>query len=524
MHLIPFSFFIEQIKGVFPIDENDTDVNAACAGIRILSDNTQTYKSDFLYLTDDQSILAIEWSQQLPSRVAITVSAELTELPISQSWKRHCVLLRTDCSLQEVRDALQDILDNYRDWREACMDMILAGAPLPDLLDYAVSMLANPIAFFDSAGVLVHQAGTFNQDPEGTLWAEVLESGFAPTEAVYPDEQSRIMRETREGARLITGVFRKDPRYHFITIPVQVDGKNTGAFGMLDINAPFTNGQRAMALEIGSITALALRSHTPMSLIENEENYCILRLLQNLPVDHRALRQFLMGKRWNDSDAWHLFQFPLHDPDRAQTQVSAYIYRLGHIMPRAVLFQYENAILAVSRKVDFNPDMPESLKHLSQALDRMSLHGIVSGCIYSLTDLSIAHSQCRLIGQYGSAPTETILRFEDAFQKILFGIFQENNDIRGFCHPAVLRLWESGSEKNRTLVYDLKYYLLNGRSIADTARYLNLHRNTFIYRLQKLEEILDMPLNSISETSLLHLLFSCIICESVGKQANSSQR
>ena len=523
MYPIPFPLFIERISDIVPIETAIDSMRVVCSGIRTLSDITSRYKEDFLYLTDDSSILNVEWNRTLPRLVAIIVREETPRFPIGASWERHCVLLSTDFSLQVTQDALQDILDSYQDWYATCLEMILAEAPLPDILDHAASVLANPIAFFDSAGVLVHMVGAFSQNPEGTLWAEVLESGFAPTEAVFPDEQSRIMRETREGARLITGVFRKDPRYHFITVPVQVDGKSSGAFGMLDINAPFTDGQRALALEIGGITALALRNKASLSLVENEENYCILRLLQNLPVDNRELHQYLSEKHWNASEAWHLFYFPLHDPDCAQAQISAYIYRIGHIMPRAELLHYENAILAVCRKEDFDLDAPTALERLRQALDRMSLLVIASGCFRSLNELSVSYAQCRLMHQYSGTGSDAILRFEDAFQNILFGIFREKNDIRGFCHPAVLHLWESGNEKNRVLVHDLKYYLLNGRSIADTARYLSLHRNTFIYRLQKLEGILKMSLSDVSETTLLHLLLSCIICESIGKETLFSE-
>ena len=73
-------------------------------------------------------------------------------------------------------------------------------------------------------------------------------------------------------------------------------------------------------------------------------------------------------------------------------------------------------------------------------------------------------------------------------------------------HPALKTLREYDL-RHHTAFYDTLYvYLKNERSIAQTARELNLHRNSLLYRLKRLDELLDGDLNNPSVR--LHILLS----------------
>jgi DNA-binding PucR family transcriptional regulator len=84
-------------------------------------------------------------------------------------------------------------------------------------------------------------------------------------------------------------------------------------------------------------------------------------------------------------------------------------------------------------------------------------------------------------------------------------------DIRSFCHPAILELQESGDEKQQELVRCLYHYLLNGGNLVTTAKVLFVHRNTLIYRLEKLSNILQCDLKKQTPDQIGFYLLSCVI-------------
>ena len=178
-----------------------------------------------------------------------------------------------------------DIFDKYYAWYEQCLNIIIENKDVSDLLDYATTFLCNPIALFSPTGKLLHYTGKFQEKIEGTLWDEVINFGFTPTESIYPDEHQRVMQEIHSGNRLISSVFRQDPSHHSLTAPLYFEGKNFGAFGTTDINGPFTEAQKALLLEVVHFTELAMNHQIQPFLLQDEENYYVIRLLQGYPAD-----------------------------------------------------------------------------------------------------------------------------------------------------------------------------------------------------------------------------------------------
>lgn len=482
--------------------------------VRILDHAAMTADHHFLYLTEETALPDLEWDTKQPGLVVLCVPAgfgfESKKIPLPE----HVILLCTDEPFHKVFSEFQDIFDKYHDWYDRCANMIIENRELSEVLDYAAIFLSNPIALFDPTGKRLHYTGTFQEEIQGTLWEEVIASGFTPTESIAPDEHQRIMQEIQNGSRLIFSTFRQDPAHHSLTAPLFFDGKNFGAFGMTDMNSPFTEAQKALILEIVHLTELAIRRRSQAFLLQEEENYYVIRLLQEYPADELSTAYYLGARNYVNEDTWYLYQFSLPESDAsADPRQSAYINQIGRILPRAVILYYEHAIVAVCSVQDFNPAREASYAKLESVLKRLSIHAYISAPFYRFTDLFIAYGQCKLMKAHLPDSQKTIQWFDESFQNILYGILKEKNALPGFCHPAILSLWQSRSEQNRTLIHNLKCYLINGRNIAETARNLHLHRNTFLYRLRKIEEFLHISLDYADENMLLYLLISCFICE-----------
>lgn len=73
-------------------------------------------------------------------------------------------------------------------------------------------------------------------------------------------------------------------------------------------------------------------------------------------------------------------------------------------------------------------------------------------------------------------------------------------------HPALKMLEEYDASHHTDFYHTLYVYLSHERSIADTARVLNLHRNSLLYRLKRLHELLDADLEN--PLVRLHILLS----------------
>ena len=103
-----------------------------------------------------------------------------------------------------------------------------------------------------------------------------------------------------------------------------------------------------------------------------------------------------------------------------------------------------------------------------------------------------------------------MVSYSDISLNHMAAILRTEQTLHSFCMPEVRELAFSSKEKDHQLLACLSAYLLHGRSIADTARVLGIHRNTIIYRIERLSsifhcELKDLP-DDIADWVLLSIL------------------
>ena len=84
-----------------------------------------------------------------------------------------------------------------------------------------------------------------------------------------------------------------------------------------------------------------------------------------------------------------------------------------------------------------------------------------------------------------------------------------DNDILYLCHPAVLTLTRYDRAYNNNLRDTLFTYLMHDRSISETSRKLFQHRNTTIYKINQIQEMVNDDLEN--PYTRHQLILSCMI-------------
>ena len=94
---------------------------------------------------------------------------------------------------------------------------------------------------------------------------------------------------------------------------------------------------------------------------------------------------------------------------------------------------------------------------------------------------------------------------------MLFASIDSSIDVVDLCYPKLIEIYRSDRNNRLELIECLYTYLICGRNMADTARRLFAHRNTLLYRLHVLEDVLGLKIDDLNEQELLMMLLSCLI-------------
>jgi PucR family transcriptional regulator, purine catabolism regulatory protein len=80
---------------------------------------------------------------------------------------------------------------------------------------------------------------------------------------------------------------------------------------------------------------------------------------------------------------------------------------------------------------------------------------------------------------------------DSAALESLLASLQPADRMRAFYQARLGRVWQYDQEHHSELERTLDAYFAAGRSLSGTAQRLKTHRNTVLYRLRRIEELVD---------------------------------
>ena len=144
---------------------------------------------------------------------------------------------------------------------------------------------------------------------------------------------------------------------------------------------------------------------------------------------------------------------------------------------------------------------------LNDFLNGRSLRCGVSRCFTNITEMPAAFSQAaaaiEIANHFGMR--SMICMYEKYAIYHIAGICDKSTDISKLLSPKLRELLEYDNEHNVSFTKTLECYFRHSRNITDTASELHLHRNSVVYHLNKIQELLGFSFSDSRETLLLEL-------------------
>ena len=208
----------------------------------------------------------------------------------------------------------------------------------------------------------------------------------------------------------------------------------------------------------------------------------------------------------------------LHAPGEGLSQLQAehVAGQLRPLLHHALYTRYhQQLVLLLSR--DYTDHLSEAaekkLREIS-ALNRLTVG--VSNPFTSITETGAAYDQARVAIRLGDNMSKVfddhgIYHYSDLSYAHLFDIASRRADLMGLCHPALLKLVTTDERKGSELAETLFCYLQVGCSTPKAAKLLNIHKNTLLYRIGKISDMLGLDLSSGEDQFILQVGFRILL-------------
>lgn len=431
------------------------------------------------------------------------------------SSQAHEALVLDYTDLNSLYSRLRDIFVMYNNLDEALTKALLSDQPLQVLLNHAADFFQNPVRAFDADLALIESSNNCPYAENDLVWKEISSTGMASTiisnrlksrqqmQALYKSEKAVFIDVGKDFARSIAvNCFSEKERFAILTVSGSKTYISPQLLGLADHIAE-------------RLTPALLKYCGPKSYKRSQTVAYISGLLYGQQVDLQIMDARLKNIGWKKNDKYLVLRVKLPyqnfmegiDGYNKKYYASFFKDSLSFLQEDIV-----NIILNISGKEE------AILKEIETMEISLIRDGALCGISLAFQDFSMLHEHYLLAGIALNSGklcnTESPYRYyRDCMLSHLLGELSGIMPLRALCNEAVLRIQEHDDLHGSPFVISLLVYLQEERSLVKAAKALNIHRNTLVYRLERISEIAKIDFN---DTNLrMHILFSCVLLQHI---------
>jgi len=401
---------------------------------------------------------------------------------------------------------------NEKDYEELYITLLDAASSgsFREIAEAAYRIIRHPIVLIDVEYNVVVQVP---QEPIGDyIWDTLLKEKLVPAQMVWNFNKFEYVKANRESEGSIQvdwGMVEQLPR---IMGGVRVDGEIAGYIGILypegipeeDIKAGDIL-MKAFAIEFRRRMSFPAEVHPLRNVFLSEVYHCRIKTMEELEEWQRHAGMTIPGG----------YRMICAKPT-GNVYESALIKYISSQIEKRLKGSYaiaaDGAINILLSRQDMRPEQAESDKNLLDILKPilydLKLSAGISGRFDSILEIGPYIYQSRRAGEVlesnensGSSAFYSEIVLEDIFSKIRAGISEVNS-----VHPAIFKLAASDKTNDTEYLSTLRNYLNQMKDSSRTCRTMNIHRNTLLYRLERIRQIAGIDLEDVNTCT--HLLIS----------------
>lgn len=489
----------EVISENYTISKSFTLSDTLCQSIYFYAPGMQL-QEETLYLIPSEDA----WNSISCSGIALNLIFTAARLP--DNIPAHFNYLH--CPLSEFSDIfhlnglIQSTFDYYTRWNDQLNELYQRDATYNEYFKISYPVIQNPMVLYDNNYIIVADSRGLHELPKDDDWVKLVESGFWT-----PDIRRTALLDmgNRKFPSNKATYYQTQRFYHNQSI-MNLSEKEffLGTFYVLEYFLPISDGKLFLINHLGQILKKQLRRKLNINVKSAglTENF-LHSMLMGYTFTDDYIDNNLKIIGWNSEDKYCVLVFP----NTAVKSGDRYFpKRLENIFMDCKTVIIENDIVLILKMKLFN-DISHVADFISFVRDSVIRCGI-SSTLYNFKYLSSGYKQARAAIEIGNIlnPTLWFHKYDNyAVEYLLqFALLHENCET--LCHPAVGTLYKEDQTTGSNYLNTLELYLSSEKNTKKIAQALYIHRNTLIYRLEKITQLTCIDLDNTNEME--YLLFS----------------
>ena len=395
-------------------------------------------------------------------------------------------------------------------WKSDVLMAMLEKKSLQDILDIIARKILNPFSVLDNNSFIIGRSAGFDDIPAGTIW-DMLKGNSLNIFDFYSTEEWKKLSAnfTVAGSKPVLYTAERDPNHTYCSIALFNEGKRIGSIGTMDSHAPLDQEQLELLCVVRDMLEVYLRNEMISSASDELASIALSSIINGNSVPS-AITDELLSLGWDDNDEFEVTAFDFSDIVRSDTEMASCLSLVKMQFPNAMVAPFIDQVIVCTDLTRQN-----RCSSLTSFMEQYDLYGGVSYPFVGFDNCSTYWKQASYAASIsGKNKDIRIKEYRDVQFKHMKEVILKDNACDVLLIPSLASLANSSKKSDRILITCLKAYLLNGRSLSRTSLSLKVHRNTLIYRIRRLEEILQLNFDLLTDDQMAAMILSCCLVDS----------
>ena len=424
------------------------------------------------------------------------------------------IVLKSSERIETVYKIIHEIFEKNREFsnkKNKLIEGFLGCRNLQNIIDIGYEVLGNPM-FVSDLGY--HILG-FNEnvnviDPS---WPAKPEEEFESYERLKKLNDSGVFERLYRSDTPCIENFDYSPT-RWMAHKISLNGKSIGHIAVVESEKIFDEMDSELLQFLCEIVAVELHKD---SIKQRHYNSQIEQFFIDL-LEEKITKYELIEKRAKDlklEQKTNMVLVTLTSGNKTERVLSlSYMKNLIDRLfnaEKSVLYKNGISLLFDSEKIKVVTVEMEN--KLSDFLKSNEMKAGISQCFHDIAQFKkYFHQSVKAIEMGVSLkPEENCFRYDDYSIDHLLEIAASQADLIDFCNPLLFELKDFDHQYKTDYCRNLYIYLLCDGSLTEASKIFEIHRNTMKYRINKIEEILDISLDNIQTKYSLWMSFKILI-------------
>lgn len=379
------------------------------------------------------------------------------------------------------------------------------------LMAIGFEMLGNPIALTDKTWKAL--ALTSDIDiPEDAQWQELKRDGCLSVQTVTDGLRDNLAEKLeRSNAPFVRSGGGSLCRRMLLKVPI--NGKLAATLTVVEFCRAFTKDDEQKLLLLGDAASALIQRDSAKQFARGllYENF-IESLLNGEPPDPDILEERIRALNIGLKRNTYVFVFDVTGYGPQHFSITYMRDILEKMISGGQALIYDEQIVIAAGLTHIRDIFKSELAQLGTFLKEHNMSCGISRRCTDLSKLRFHYEQALDALRIGlrTDPGRRVYPYGEYVPYHIAEICVHSGKSQKLCHPALLKLIAFDTEYKTTFTQSLYAYLSNFRNVSKAAASLNLHRNTFVYHIRRIKEIMEIDLDDYITAQLLDFSFTLL--------------